>query len=431
MARKNITDKTLKALKPAPEGRTIDLWDSVVPGLGVRVSDKGRKTFIFSARFSGAKNPTRRALGVYDALTLEKARDKAREWSDLVGKGIDPATIEQRAKEAEIAKANLTFAVVVEDFITEKLKTERNGDEVERDIRRDLIPAWGKRPITEISDVNIIAVVKAKKKTAPAQARNLLGIIKRMFGWIVDQRVYGLAASPADGLKPSKIIGEKTNRDRILNDAELFALWRAAGRLGYPHGHVYRLLTLTALRLNEAADASWTEIDLGQGIWVIPAARMKGRNGRARAHAVPITKEIEGLLEKVPRFKRGGPFVFTTTAGESPVWMSDKVKKRLDIRMLRTLKALARRRGDEAAVVMEPWTNHDIRRSVRSQLSRLRVTEEAREALLAHARPGIKSVYDHHDYLDEKREALELWAARLKEIIEPAPANVIKMFAAS
>ena len=52
--------------------------------------------------------------------------------------------------------------------------------------------------------------------------------------------------------------------------------------------------------------------------------------------------------------------------------------------------------------------NHDIRRTVRSRLSRLKVTEEAREAVLAHARPGIKGVYDLHDYLDEKREALEL-----------------------
>jgi hypothetical protein len=76
-------------------------------------------------------------------------------------------------------------------------------------------------------------------------------------------------------------------------------------------------------------------------------------------------------------------------------------------------------------VTLAPWTNHDIRRSVRSQLSRLKVTEEAREAVLGHVRPGIKRVYDLHDYLLEKREALEAWGARLRTILEPLPAKVV------
>jgi len=96
--------------------------------------------------------------------------------------------------------------------------------------------------------------------------------------------------------------------------------------------------------------------------------------------------------------------------------------------MLLTLKALARRHGDDPSEIQLPhFVNHDIRRTVRSHLSRLKITEEAREAVLAHARPGIKGTYDLHDYLDEKREALELWAARLGEIVEPKRDNVIKL----
>jgi hypothetical protein len=89
------------------------------------------------------------------------------------------------------------------------------------------------------------------------------------------------------------------------------------------------------------------------------------------------------------------------------------------------LRALARSR-DEDLVGREPlppWTNHDIRRSVRSQLSRLKIPEEVREAVLAHVRPGIKGVYDLHDYADEKREALQLWGARLRSIVEPSRAT--------
>jgi integrase len=179
---------------------------------------------------------------------------------------------------------------------------------------------------------------------------------------------------------------------------------------------------LTALRLNEVADAHWSEFDVANKLWVIPAGRMKGRNGKARPHAVPLTADILAVVDKLPRFTRG-KYLFSTTYGEKPAWLSTKIKGGIDERMRLTLRALAHQRGeDPAAADLPRWTNHDIRRSVRSQLSRLRITEEAREAILAHVRPGIKGVYDHHDYFDDKREALELWAARLKKIISsPRP----------
>jgi hypothetical protein len=94
--------------------------------------------------------------------------------------------------------------------------------------------------------------------------------------------------------------------------------------------------------------------------------------------------------------------------------------------MLLTLRALARIRGKNPGTVCLPhFVNHDVRRSVRSQLSRLKVAEEAREAVLAHARPGIKGTYDVYDYFDEKIEALTLWAARLQKIVNAPPTNPV------
>ena len=110
-----------------------------------------------------------------------------------------------------------------------------------------------------------------------------------------------------------------------------------------------------------------------------------------------------------------GDYLFSTTSGAKPVWVSSKIKRRLDTRMLLTLRAMARMRGEDPLKVKLPaWVNHDIRRTVRSQLSRLKISEETREAVLAHVRPGIKGVYDWHDYFDEKREVLELWADQIK-----------------
>ena len=198
----------------------------------------------------------------------------------------------------------------------------------------------------------------------------------------------------------------------------------------YPYGPIYQVLMLTALRLSEVSDASLTEFNLRAKLWVIPAGRMKGKNTgkkQARAHAVPLTAELLMLLETLPRFNQGR-YLFSTTNGSSSVWMGTKPKERLDRRMLLTLRALARKRGEDfSAVELPHFVQHDVRRTVRSQLSRLKVAEEVREAVLAHARPGIKKVYDIHDYLDEKREALELWAARLKEIVNPTLSNVMQL----
>jgi integrase len=213
-----------------------------------------------------------------------------------------------------------------------------------------------------------------------------------------------------------------------LTDDELFALWRATKRLPYPAGPVYQLLALTALRLNEVAGAAWPEFNLADRLWIIPAERMKGREETAQPHAVPLTDDMLAILAALPRFKKG-KHVFSLTFGEQQAWIGDKIKKDIDARIARTLKAMARKRGDDPTdVELKPWVNHDIRRTVRSHLSRLKVTEEAREAVMAHVRPGIKGVYDLYDYLDEKRDALTLWAARLRSIVKPAPGNVIKMY---
>ena len=186
--------------------------------------------------------------------------------------------------------------------------------------------------------------------------------------------------------------------------------------MGYPYGPIYQLLLLSGLRLNEVADATWSEFDLKAGIWTIPAARMKGKNrGKARPHSVPLTADMLAMLSNLPRFNRG-EYLFSTTSGATSVSINDKVKKRLDAGMLLTLQEMARERGDNPdKVKLPPWINHDLRRTVRSRLSELRVDADVAEAVLAHKKPGIRGVYDRYEFLDEKRHALELWATRLAQ----------------
>jgi integrase len=431
IGRKRLTAKTVENLKlPAPDptgkknGRRF-VMDNEVRGLGVKITEAGSKSFVMITRFPGYKNPAPRQLGSCDAMTLEEAREKGREWLKLIARGIDPAEHERELLLAAARRRENSFASVFEDFAKEKLAGERQGRDVERDMRKEFVTVWAKRPVSDITTADVLAIIRTIKQRAPAQARNLFGYVRRFFDWVIEQHAYSITVNPCAGLKPARLIGEKKSRDRVLTDLEIFAFWRASAHTGYPFGQLYRLLLLTGLRLNEVADASWSEIDMRGGVWVIPSSRMKSGTD----HVVPLTPEISAILNSLPHFKSGN-YVFSTTFGKSPVWVSDKAKRRLDAKMLLTLRALARRRGeDPSKVELTPWRNHDLRRSLRTGLSKLRIDFDIREAVLGHARQGVVGVYDRHDFQAEKADALQRWAAYVQSLATPTaePTNIIRL----
>jgi hypothetical protein len=127
-----------------------------------------------------------------------------------------------------------------------------------------------------------------------------------------------------------------------------------------------------------------------------------------------------------------GDFMFTTTDGEKPINGLSKSKRRLDERMLRTLRAMGKQDGDDVARVKLPgWVLHDLRRVVRTNLSALDIPDHVAEMVLGHGRRGLQRVYDQHRYEPQIREALDRWAAKLREIVQPAssppPANVVTL----
>lgn len=416
MAQHGLTDRKLKSLKAAPEGKHYDEWER--DGFGVRVSDKGTKTFVLVARYPGSTNPTRRAIGHYPTMTLAKARATAGQWRGWIGDGKDPAHEIERQRAAQLRKTANTFAAVAEDFIKEKLTSERKGEEVARDIRRVFIPAWGKRPITDITALEVRNLIKGFADAGkPYQAHNLLGYARRLWAWAIDQHAYGVELSPCDRLKPKTIIGKRKARTLVLTDAEIRAGWHASEMLGYPYGPLFRLLILTGQRKSEVAEARWSEFDLGKKLWTIPADRMKAD----AAHVVPLSDDAIGLLNSLPRFN-SGDYVFSTTFGKLPVNGFSKAKTRLDAAMLKSL-----REGDAKAKLPD-FVIHDLRRTVRTGLSAIpSISDLVRELVIGHTKPELHKVYDRHKYLDEKRHALDAWAGRLRAILNPQSANVVSI----
>ena len=227
--KRRFTDRWVKSLKPAPQGKRVEHWDTAVPNFGIRITERGHKTYVLYTRFPGSRCSVRREIGNASKLPLADARMVAREWLRQVELGIDPRA-QQRAEDQ---RRQHTFELVAKAWFKDAVVRMANAEEIERAVRFNFVNRWRTRPICSITTVEIRDIVKAKalghapapgaKKMgpAPAQAANILGFVKRLFSWAIDQHIYGLEKNPADALRGERLIGPKVRRKRVLSDSEL------------------------------------------------------------------------------------------------------------------------------------------------------------------------------------------------------------------
>jgi integrase len=403
--RARITDATLKSLKPAPAGKRINILDDILPGFLIQVTDKGQASYYIYARFGGQRAPSRRKIDKVGAISLADARARAREQLEAARAGRDPKA-EERAAEL-VKQGRVTVSGALEHYIAKRVRQHRRAKDTERELRTYVGAVWGDRPLEEITRGDVVKLVEAiAARGAKRQAHNILGLCKTFFAWCVE--THRVKVSPCADIRGSKILGEKRPRQRVLNDAELAAVWHASDKLREPWRSFFRLLILTGARKSEVSDARWSEFDLDGAVWTIPPERFKSD----ATHVVPLSPAAVELLQELPHGD-AGDFVFSTRDGALPIDGFSKAKAALDKLVELELKAK-----------IDPWQIHDLRRTMRTGLSKLRISSEVAELTIGHALPTLHRVYDQHAYADERREALALWAGRLRDIVTPAPANV-------
>ncbi|QOF71421.1 tyrosine-type recombinase/integrase [Aminobacter sp. SR38] len=414
MARETFTDKRLKALRAAETGKRYDLQDAIVPGLGVRVTDKGTVTFTLTTRFPGSTNPTRRALGEYGALTLDQARDKAREWIALIKKGVDPAKAEQEtrdaAERATKAKRERAFETVLAEFIkARKRDGVKKWKEDEADFQRECLPRWKGRAVEDITMSDILEVLEAiNTRGKQRQSLNIGQKIGTFFSYCVDVEL--LDTSPYRPKRVSKVIGTKQIRERVLTPVEIAAFWKATDKLHAAMRDAYRMLLLTGARLNEACKLQWTEVDFERERIVLEADRTK----QGRAHVIPMTTMVRELLEGHKSNLRP---VFISPL-KNAVTINAKDKAALDKGMLAAL------RENDPAASLPDWVNHDLRRTVQTNMGDLEITDDVIHAVVGHKTDRLTQTYNKSERLTEKRAALEAWERRLREIVGLPPLHV-------
>jgi integrase len=413
---RKLSDRYLQSLRKQPKA---EAWladtDSETPGLMVRVHPTGRLTLGLWAQYPGKKARSFRGIGQYPELSLAQARATAREWRELLRKGIDPEAEQERQRQVQLRAQAVTFERVLEDFAKAALARQRRGRSVEREVRRNFA-AWLARPVTSIDHHDVRTVITAIVSRGTIwEARNAYGGGKALYEWAKSTGSFGVEVNPFTQVKLRALVGEEfAPRSRVLSNDEIAAFWRATGRMSHPWQGVLRLLALSGTRLREAADSAWVEFDFAEALWRIPPERFKsGKSGAG--HVVPITPDIAKLLKGLPRFA-GGDYLFSLNGGRTPVTTFSKAKIQLDKLM-----------AEELGRKVEPWVLHDLRRVLRTALASLQIPDHVAEMCLGHAARGLRRIYDQHKYIDEVRSALIAWNARLRDITTPPPDNVVKL----
>jgi integrase len=415
-----------KPLELPAEGKRIRIWDARTNGLGLRITSGGAKSFFVVRRAKGQPDPVTIVLGRYPDVSLAEARDRAEDLLRDLKKGVDPREREAEERRVKAEKhaaeeareANL-FASVAEEFIKRYVKGKRTARPIEQLVRRELVARWGAKPITEIGRRDVIAMVEEIGEESPSAAHQALIYARLLFDWAIERDIYGLKSSPCHPIKVARLIPDlPERRQRVLDDDEVRRVWQAAwpqpdAEAVYPVGQFIRLLLILGCRRGELADMTWDEVDLEKATWTLNGDRTK--NGDPRI--VPLPRLAVDILAGMPRFTR--PHAFSTTYGQRPISGFAKIKQTLDRRM-------AKLNGGEP---IGGWRLHDLRRTMRTNLSALSILPLVAELMIGHRQKGVAAVYDLHAYEAEQRAGFEAWCSRLMSIVEPGGggANVVPM----
>jgi integrase len=383
MPRKHFTARSINSWKPPSSGQ-VDYWDEDTPGFGLRLSAGGRRTWIVMYRLGRRK--VRLTLGTFPEMPLVDAKQEARNAISRVQKGKDPAAEKRAERDAE-SFGQLAYAYL-EKYAKVRKKSWKTDDEV---LKRDVLPRWKHRPAKDITRRDVRDLLDViLKRGAPIMANRTFEILRRLFNWAITEDY--LTSSPCTKLpKPSK----ERRRDRVLNDDEIRAVWKAIEVEKPLVVGIFKLRLITAQRGGEVMSMAWGDVDEGEGWWTIPAERAK--NGLS--HRVPLTDLASAVLDEVKRFGNGSPWVFPSQRRG---------------RHLEQMVQAAYRIRDRSGVDFVP---HDLRRTAASCMTGMGISRLTVSKILNHAERGVTATYDRHSYDPEKRQALEAWALRLKEVV--------------
>ena len=424
---KRFTDAQLKGLKP--QKQRVILYEDGGRGFGLRIEPSGRKSFFLEYRFGEGKERRNRVLTIdqYPRVTLTKARSIAGQSLEQIEQGIDPASNKQTKK---IANRNaLTVNDLVEEYLDKWAKVqkkEKSWKEDERLLRKDIIPAMGRKKAKDIRRRDIVLLLdEIVDRGAAITANRVLAVTRKMFNFAVGRDI--IDASPCVQIPaPAK----ENGRERNLSEDEIKIFWEKldVAKMSQEIRFALKFLLITAQRKSEVITAEWDEIDFKTKWWTIPAKKAKNK----RTHRVPLTPMAINILKDLKKITGNYQFVFASTFGatkRSPnkkVGSSPILGSSVDHALRDNLTDDPKTRRTNI-FKLNHFTPHDLRRTAASMMTKSGVQRLTVKKILNHTDQEITAIYDRYEYDKEKQKAMKVWDHKLQSIFTRKTAKIVSI----
>jgi integrase len=386
-----LSDKTIRTLA-CPAGKTdTTFWDEDIPGFGLRVRAGGARTWTVMYEVDGRARKI--SLGSPAIVPAAAARAKAKDLLAVRQLGGDPAGDRSRAR----VEAATTIGALLPRYFDWKRPRLKPATlrEVIRHLNKHLLPLH-REAITAVTRAMVARrLTEVSASSGAATATRSRASWSAFFMWACRE---GLIES--NPVAFTNLPCEPFVRDHVVTDPELGAIWRALGdAVDDDYAAIVRLLILTGARRDEIASLRRGEVDIGAALITLPGARVKN----SREHVIPLSAPARAILAARLQHRPERDLVFGY--GDGPFSQFTAPKKQLDAKL---------------GAAVAPWRLHDFRRSISTALhERFDVPPHIVETILGHVgghKSGVGGVYNKALYLDQRRAALERWAAHVLQL---------------
>jgi integrase len=418
--RKPLSAATIKALK-AEERDLSDIEENA--GLRVSCGKSGTKSFFYRYKSPVTNKLCQIKIGRFPSTSLADARVELQVLKNIRQDGRCPASEQKQAKKDKVNKeqklsSRITVADIVELYLSQYIEDRKvNGkviagarvkkgqDETRRTLYGDAVKILGQRYAEDITRKDIInMIMDIVARGSNVQAGNVLRELTAAYEYSIGlDKFTDEFANPAllakNSLRQAKVRLTSQRGKRVLSDNELtkFLKWLPGSAYTPTQKNILRFTLWTGCRTGEICTAEWDYIDLTKGTWHLDKTKTDvDRYVQLPQQAVDFLKQLK------------------LTTGK---YLFPSIKTGLPIQQKSLTEQSWHMRRDERMIKIEHWVPHDLRRTVRTGLSRLKCPNEVSEAVLGHARSGIEGTYDLHKYEDECKEWLQKWADYMDSLL--------------
>lgn len=385
-----LTDARIRTTKPGI--KPLKLADG--GGLYLEVRLSGKKLWRYRYRIADKENLF--ALGEYPEISLAEARTEHDKARSLVKQGVHPSHNRQAERlSTHLANAN-TFEAVAIEWISKKAGrwTPYYRRQVENFLGADVFPYIGKLPIRSVTAAHLLEIIRRIEERGAAT----VALLVRQWSSAIFR--YAVATLRADSDPAAALRGAihrpKVEHSKPLTRGQIKDFLDALEKYGGYRTTVIalRLLLLTFVRTVELRKALWSEMDLENAEWRIPAERMKMRE----PHIVPLSRQAVVLLEELQTYTGGRGLLFPNYRRPKDCMTATTVNRALE------------RMGFNGRGSIG-FSAHGFRATASTLLNEMGYRSDVIERQLAHAeRNKVRASYNHAEYMDERKAMMQEWA---------------------